>query len=748
MIDLLEKGLETMQTKWEKNVFFRFILSYFVVLVILMAGMLVVSVQSLAQRREDTLQLSEQRMEQSVKNIEDRFNEFSNIVQNISSSENLQSVQRSSGSSYHAAYKLTDELQNQTFLNSFVDSIYVLLPRQDLIIGSDGIISNTEFFYRIRYDSSTGSYESWLDNVRALEKNSGQVILENVRIGSDVQDVILYSQPLVANSSNLSGEGQVFLYLSESQLKSLVISHGEMIAFQMGGSSNGKSISLVSLPEEVSGDTFSLSVTSNSGRDYQCVFSEYVLFHGWYQYLLVTAGMVLLAFLIAVGLCIYFARRSSRPLANMVSILSGTEQGDPLAEGSAGIYTFIQKRVTALLEDRNQLSQELERRTPLMQVGFIERLLSGTAMDYTDLEGQLEDLRIHLKGSCYCVAVLQMTGFGKMENDREGLSAVQMILEGFIQQYAGGNSLVYCNDERRITIILGLDSFDQEDKLENICTCVIEQMKNEGIPMQAAMGAPYACLADTFIAFSQAKHLLDNLNADEDGVVLRYNTYHRGTNFYMYTIEIEVKLVRVMMSGNLEAINAVFEDIKRENLEIRKLSPLMLRGLVDELEGTYFKVLSALSEVGVSADELSTFYLQRNFESEGDANDFYQIFHYFQELCQFVYHRRNFKNERLREHICEYLEQRFTDSNLNLAMLSQEFGVTEVYMSRLFKEQMATTFSQYLEKLRMNHALHLLKDEKQPVNQVAEQCGYNSPHAFRRAFKRYWECLPSECAEK
>ena len=75
-----------------------------------------------------------------------------------------------------------------------------------------------------------------------------------------------------------------------------------------------------------------------------------------------------------------------------------------------------------------------------------------------------------------------MTGFGKMENDREGLSAVQMILEGLIQHYAGGNSLVYSNDERRVTIIFGLDSFEQEERLEEICKCVIGQMKGEGYP--------------------------------------------------------------------------------------------------------------------------------------------------------------------------------------------------------------------------------------------------------------------------
>ena len=246
-----------------------------------------------------------------------------------------------------------------------------------MIIGSDGIISNTEFFHRIRY-SSTGSHESWLDNVHSLRKNTGQVMLENVRIGSDEQDVILYSQPLVANSSNLSGEGQVFLYVSESQLRSLVVSHGEVVAFQMKGASNGKALPLVPSPEKISDNTFSLSVTSDSGRQYQSIYSEDILLQNWYQNFFITVGLVMLAFLIAAVLCVFFARRNSQPLANMVSILTGSEHEEPLVENSTGVYTFIQEKVKELLEDRNQLSQELERRIPLMQVGFIERLLSVT----------------------------------------------------------------------------------------------------------------------------------------------------------------------------------------------------------------------------------------------------------------------------------------------------------------------------------------------------------------------------------
>ena len=53
---------------------------------------------------------------------------------------------------------------------------------------------------------------------------------------------------------------------------------------------------------------------------------------------------------------------------------------------------------------------------------------------------------------------------------------MQTILEGaWIRHYVGENALVYCNDERRVTIISGLDSLEQEERLAGICNCVIEQ---------------------------------------------------------------------------------------------------------------------------------------------------------------------------------------------------------------------------------------------------------------------------------
>ena len=78
-----------------------------------------------------------------------------------------------------------------------------------------------------------------------------------------------------------------------------------------------------------------------------------------------------------------------------------------------------------------------------------------------------------------------------------------------------------------------------------------------------------------------------------------------------------------------------------------------------------------------------------------------------------------------------------------LAMVSEQFGLSEGYLSALFKEEMNVNFADYLEDLRMKEACRLLK-EGGLVADIAERTGYNSVQSFRRAFKRVLGVSPSE----
>ena len=54
------------------------------------------------------------------------------------------------------------------------------------------------------------------------------------------------------------------------------------------------------------------------------------------------------------------------------------------------------------------------------------------------------------------------------------------------------------------------------------------------------------------------------------------------------------------------------------------------------------------------------------------------------------------------------------------------------------------TFFDYVNNLRVEHAVSLLKNSDLRLNVIAEQSGFNSISTFRRVFAAKQQCTPSE----
>ena len=86
--------------------------------------------------------------------------------------------------------------------------------------------------------------------------------------------------------------------------------------------------------------------------------------------------------------------------------------------------------------------------------------------------------------------------------------------------------------------------------------------------------------------------------------------------------------------------------------------------------------------------------------------------------------------------IKKFLEDNFTDSKLNLAFVSQEFGFSASYLSRKFKQDTGKKFIEYLNELRMEKAREYAeKGVKMYI--AASEVGIPDPNYFSRCFKKY-----------
>jgi len=90
----------------------------------------------------------------------------------------------------------------------------------------------------------------------------------------------------------------------------------------------------------------------------------------------------------------------------------------------------------------------------------------------------------------------------------------------------------------------------------------------------------------------------------------------------------------------------------------------------------------------------------------------------------------------------------FMNSNLqrriSLTELAEVANLSPSHLSRIFKDQTKLSQGEYLIRLRMEKARHLLVTSLLSIKQIMALVGYSDRSNFLRHFKRHFGLLPSE----
>ena len=85
--------------------------------------------------------------------------------------------------------------------------------------------------------------------------------------------------------------------------------------------------------------------------------------------------------------------------------------------------------------------------------------------------------------------------------------------------------------------------------------------------------------------------------------------------------------------------------------------------------------------------------------------------------------------------LVRYVEEHL-DEPLLLKDISAHFFLTPNYVSSLFRERLNTTYSEYLNSLRVAKAMRLLRHTQRSVEDIAQNCGYSDGRYFSRVFHK------------
>lgn len=103
------------------------------------------------------------------------------------------------------------------------------------------------------------------------------------------------------------------------------------------------------------------------------------------------------------------------------------------------------------------------------------------------------------------------------------------------------------------------------------------------------------------------------------------------------------------------------------------------------------------------------------------------------------YKKNNFKKlYTIQKHIKEHLFEPIT-----LEAAAEMAGMQKNYFSDFFKKTIGVNFSEYIIRMRLFHAIHIIENTNRTISDIIYECGFNNESYFYRVFKKMTGEQPS-----
>lgn len=92
----------------------------------------------------------------------------------------------------------------------------------------------------------------------------------------------------------------------------------------------------------------------------------------------------------------------------------------------------------------------------------------------------------------------------------------------------------------------------------------------------------------------------------------------------------------------------------------------------------------------------------------------------------------------------EHMTKHYAETVSN-ASLARSCGYSERHFMRIFKSRMHQSAQQFLEQVRMFHALDTIRHTNGPIARIARDCGFYDHSTFVKRFRRFVGTTPLKC---
>lgn len=487
------------------------------------------------------------------------------------------------------------------------------------------------------------------------------------------------------------------------------------------------------------------TTSNNNGWRYVLVLPENVVMHKLIMLKQTIWTIFFISLVIGCLIAYLLAYRNSVPISNMLRQVREF-LGEENSKTEVDSFTDLDSTVSKLISSSKSLQEELRIQKPMLQDAFFDKLIKGEIRNNNELEAYSSYTKMDIRKKRYFTIIIRIFGYNDIDNINEEiiqeLNMTKVLLRESLNKYIAEKGYLHDVDHQTIAAIFALDKDNSSECISEaediIKSCNEDIFQAYQIKLFIGGGQTYKNPLEIWRSYEQAVAALDYaLGSNNDGIAW-YENIPKEKEAYYYPIEVEQRFINHAKLGDMNQIEHLIKIVREENLNKRQLSIEMRKQLIYEMKSTLIKVIPNVNE----NEQLLT-HIDKISASKIIEKSFEEISAMYRNICDLIGKLKSSHNVEMINGIIKYLEEHYMEQELGLYKVSSQFNISEGYLSHFFKEQTEENFTDYVEKIRMAHAVELLKDKSISINDIAEKVGYNSVQSFRRAFKKIKGVSPS-----
>lgn len=301
-------------------------------------------------------------------------------------------------------------------------------------------------------------------------------------------------------------------------------------------------------------------------------------------------------------------------------------------------------------------------------------------------------------------------------------------------------------DKDSIAILINSDFSMDDENLTTITTLVkaiqLNVLKCLDICLSCTIGPTNYVLRDLSKLYNECV----NASLYKTFYGFQSTIYAKDINIikdYIYPLEIEKSLIDSLLLGKVTEAKELYSVIINEDF---------IKCSYQQFNSALLRLAFSISSAIETIEKAQRIDIRYNFslfigkinllETLSEIQD--HFFSMFDEVSLELIKKKSLKYDDLINKIIDIINLQYMNQSLCLDSIADSVDMSAVYLGRLFKKNTLKSVSDFINEVRMSHALEYLKTSDMSINDIVEKVGYSNRSYFHTIFKKEYAATPTD----